>query len=106
MGEWRGRWTGLLQCLSLCGRALVLNQLVLSLLWHWLNTLSPVPGILARLHRTALEFFWPGLHWVSAGVLSLPLEKGGQDLVCLRSQVHVFRLQALQRLLCGAGTPA
>ncbi|CAM5096506.1 unnamed protein product [Natator depressus] len=54
----------------------------------------------------ALEFFWPGLHWVSAGVLSLPLEEGGHGLVCLRSQVHVFCLQALQRLLYGAGSLA
>ncbi|CAM4564264.1 unnamed protein product, partial [Caretta caretta] len=31
---------------------------------------------------------------------------GGQGLKCLRTQVHVFRLQALQRLLYGAGSPA
>ncbi|CAM5120777.1 unnamed protein product, partial [Eretmochelys imbricata] len=56
----------------------------------------------------ALEFVWPGLHWVSAGVLRLPLEEGGQGQgqVCLRSQVHVFHPQALQRLLHGAGSLA
>ncbi|CAM4554375.1 unnamed protein product [Caretta caretta] len=52
-----------------------------------------------------LEFFWPGLHWFSAGVLHLPLEEGGQGLKCLHTQVHVFRLQALKRLLYGAGSP-
>ncbi|CAM4581972.1 unnamed protein product [Caretta caretta] len=106
VGEQLQRWTGLLWSLSLEGRALVLNQLFLSMVWHWLNTLSPAPGILAQLRRTALEFFWPGLHWVSAGVLSLPLEEGGQGLVCLHSQVHIFCLQALQRLLYGAGSQA
>ncbi|CAM5120259.1 unnamed protein product [Natator depressus] len=69
VGERLRRGTGLFRCLSLRGRALVLNQLVLSMLWHRLNTLSPAPRILARLQRMALEFFWPGLHWVSAGAL-------------------------------------
>ncbi|CAM5159861.1 unnamed protein product [Natator depressus] len=101
------RWTGLLQCLSLRGRALVLNQLVLSMLWHWLNTLVlvPAPGFLANLRTSILELFWPELHWVSAGVLHLPLEEGRQGLKCLRTQVQVFHLQALQRLLYGAGSP-
>ncbi|CAM4589543.1 unnamed protein product [Caretta caretta] len=83
VGDWLRRWTGLLWYLSLWGRALVFNQLVLFVLWHRLNTLSSAPGILAQLQRLALEFFWPGLHWISTGVLSLPLEEGGQDLVCL-----------------------
>ncbi|CAM4635041.1 unnamed protein product [Lepidochelys olivacea] len=100
------KWTGLLRCLSLRGRVLVLNQLVLSMLWYWLNTLVPAPGFLATLRTLILEFFWSGLHWVPAGVLHLPLEEGGQGLKCLHAQVHVFCLQALQRLLYGAGTPA
>ncbi|CAM5114430.1 unnamed protein product [Eretmochelys imbricata] len=33
------KWTRLLRCLSLRGRTLVLNQLVLSMLWYRLNTL-------------------------------------------------------------------
>ncbi|CAM5104746.1 unnamed protein product [Natator depressus] len=86
--------------------ALVLNQLVLSMLWYRLNTLVPAPDFLANLRKLILEFFWSGLHWVSAGVLHLPLEEGGQGLKCLRTQVHVFPLQALQRLLYGAGSPA
>ncbi|CAM4698994.1 unnamed protein product [Lepidochelys kempii] len=97
-------WTGLLRCLSLQGRALVLNHLVLSMLCYWLNTLVPAPGFLAKLQKAILEFFWPRMHWVSAGVLRLPLEEGGQGLKCLRTQVHVFHLQALQRLLYGAGS--
>ncbi|CAM5154972.1 unnamed protein product [Natator depressus] len=43
------KWTGLLRCLSLRGRALVLNQLVLSMLWYRLNTLVPAPGFLTNL---------------------------------------------------------
>ncbi|CAM4605598.1 unnamed protein product, partial [Lepidochelys olivacea] len=93
------KWTRLLRCLSLRGRALVLNQLVLSTLWYRLNTLAPAPGFLSHLRRLILEFFWSGLHWAPVGVLHLPLKEGGQGLKCLYTQVRVFRLQALQRLL-------
>ncbi|CAM4371397.1 unnamed protein product [Caretta caretta] len=85
---------------------LVPSQLVLSMLWYWLNTLVPAQGFLAHLWTSFLEFFWTELHWVSAWVLHLPLEEGGQGLKCLHTQVHVFRLQVLQRLLYGAGSPA
>ncbi|CAM5113518.1 unnamed protein product [Eretmochelys imbricata] len=100
------KWTGLLLCLSLRGRALVLNQLVLSMLWYRLNTLVPAPGFLTNLRTSVLGFFWSGTHWAPVGVLHLPLKEGGQDLKCLRTQVRVFPLQALQRLLYGAGSSA
>ncbi|CAM5134013.1 unnamed protein product, partial [Eretmochelys imbricata] len=98
------KWTRLLRCLSLRGRALVLNQLVLSTLWYQLNTLAPAPGFLTNLRTSILEFFWSGMHWVPVGVLHLPLKEGGQGLKCLHTQVRVFRLQALQRLLYSAGS--
>ncbi|CAM5093650.1 unnamed protein product, partial [Natator depressus] len=80
------KWTRLLRCLSLRGRALVLNQLVLSTLWYRLNTLAPAPGFLSHLRRLILEFFWSGLHWAPVGVLHLPLKEGGQGLKCLYTQ--------------------
>ncbi|CAM4691911.1 unnamed protein product, partial [Lepidochelys kempii] len=98
--------TGLLRCLSLRGRALVLNQLVLSMLWYWLNTLAPAPGFLTNLRTSILGFFWSGMHWAPVGVLHLPLKEGGQGLKCLHTQVRIFRLQTLQRLLYGAGSLA
>ncbi|CAM4393604.1 unnamed protein product, partial [Caretta caretta] len=100
------RWTRLLRCLSLRGRALVLNQLVLSTLWYRLNTLAPAPGFLTHLRRLILEFFWSGMHWAPVGVLHLPLKEGGQGLKCLYTQVRVFRLQALQRLFYSARSSA
>ncbi|CAM5115932.1 unnamed protein product [Natator depressus] len=98
------KWTRLVRCLSLRGRALVLNQLVLSTLWYQLNTMVPAPGFLTNLRTSILEFFWSGMHWAPVGVLHLPLKEGGQGLKCLHTQVHVFRLQALQRLLYSAGS--
>ncbi|CAM4576146.1 unnamed protein product [Caretta caretta] len=98
------KWMRLLRCLSLRGRALVLNQLVLSMLWYRLNTLAP--GFLTHLRRLILEFFWSGMHWAPVGVLHLPLKEGGQGLKCLYTQVRVFRLQALQRLFYSASSSA
>ncbi|CAM4513391.1 unnamed protein product [Caretta caretta] len=98
------KWKRILRCLSLRGRARVLNQLVLSTLWYRLNTLVPAPGFLTNLQTSILEFFWSGMHWDPVGVLHLPLKEGGQGLKCLHTQVHVFRLQALQRLLYSAGS--
>ncbi|CAM4652607.1 unnamed protein product [Lepidochelys kempii] len=100
------KWTGLLRCLSLRGRALVPNQLVLSKLWYRLNTLVPAPGFLTNLRTSILEFFWSGMHCAPLGILHLALKEGGQGLKCLHTQVCVFRLQALQRLLYSAGSSA
>ncbi|CAM4596665.1 unnamed protein product [Lepidochelys kempii] len=72
------------------------------MLWYRLNTLVPAPGFLTNLRTSILEFFWSGMHW--APVLHLPLKEGGQGLKCLHTQVRVFCLQALQRLLYSAGS--
>ncbi|CAM4595778.1 unnamed protein product [Lepidochelys kempii] len=93
--EWLRKWTRILRCLSLRGRALVLNQLVLSMLWYRLDTSVLALGFLTNLQTPILEFFWSGMHWAPVGVLHLPLKEGGQGLKCLHTQVRVFRLQAL-----------
>ncbi|CAM4697222.1 unnamed protein product [Lepidochelys kempii] len=69
-----------------------------------MNSLAPAPGFLTHLRRLILEFFWSGMHWAPVGVLHLPLKEGGQGLKCLYTQIRVFRLQALQRLLYSAGS--
>ncbi|CAM5125730.1 unnamed protein product [Natator depressus] len=46
------------------------------------------------------------MHWAPVGVLPLTLKEGGQGLKCLHTQVCVFHLQALQRLLYNAGSSA
>ncbi|CAM5144800.1 unnamed protein product [Eretmochelys imbricata] len=44
------------------------------------------------------------MHWAPVEVLHLPLKERGQGLKCLHTQVRVFHLQALQRLLYSAGS--
>ncbi|CAM4709446.1 unnamed protein product [Caretta caretta] len=74
------------------------------MLWYRLNTLVLAPGFLTNLRTSILGFFWSGTHWAPVGILHLPLREGGQGLKCLHTQVRVFRLQALQRLLYCAGS--
>lgn len=52
--EWLQTCAGLLQCLFLHGKALVTNQLILSMLWHCLNTLAMPLQLLASLQRWTL----------------------------------------------------
>nr|P14381.1 RecName: Full=Transposon TX1 uncharacterized 149 kDa protein; AltName: Full=ORF 2 [Xenopus laevis]AAA49976.1 ORF2 [Xenopus laevis] len=100
-----GKWKGFAKVLSMRGRALVINQLVASQIWYRLICLSPTQEFIAKIQRRLLDFLWIGKHWVSAGVSSLPLKEGGQGVVCIRSQVHTFRLQQIQRYLYADPSP-
>ena len=94
------RWTGLLRVLSYRARVLVINQLITSMLWYRLVTLTPPPDFVLNIQRTVVRFFWDNrLHWIPVEVLKLPIGEGGQALVCVRTQVATFRLQTLQRYL-------
>ena len=95
-----GRWSGLLGVLSFRGRVLVINQLVASMLWYRLATLVPPSIFVTAIQKKLVDFFWGNRkHWISAAVLSLPLEEGGQSLVCVRTQVAALRLRTLRRYM-------
>ncbi|MGH0142662.1 UNVERIFIED_CONTAM: hypothetical protein FKN15_069841 [Acipenser sinensis] len=96
-----GRWRWLLPQLSYRGRALIINNLVASTLWHRLVCLEPPQGLMEEVQKVMLDFFWDGLHWLRKGVLYLPREKGGQGVMDVSSRVSAFRLQSVQRLLYG-----
>ena len=78
------------------------NQFPLLIVLHAIRWSSDSFSVLSFV---LAEFFWAGQHWVSAAVLSLPLAEGGQGLVCIKSQVHTFRLQTLQRFLYADPAP-
>nr|BAC82603.1 pol-like protein [Takifugu rubripes] len=94
------KWKWLLPRMSYRGRTLVPNNLVVSVLWHRLNCLEPPSGLLAQVQRV-LNFFWNGIYWVHQGVLYLPREEGGQDLIHPASRTATFRIQFVQRFLTG-----
>ncbi|KAK5933249.1 hypothetical protein CgunFtcFv8_013744 [Champsocephalus gunnari] len=97
------KWRWLLPQLSYRGRALVVNHLVASSLWHKLIVLAPPPGLVKELQRCLVNFFWSGQHWLKASVLYLPVAEGGQGLIDIQSRTAAFRLQTAQRLLYGSG---
>ncbi len=92
------RWTWILPQLSYRGRALVVNNLIASMLWHRFTVVEP-PDSLREVQRKLVNFFWGGSHWTKAAVLFLPVVEGGQGLIDLHSRVTAFRLQTVQRLL-------
>ena len=97
-------WKWLLPRLSYRGRVLVINNLVAGSLWHRLQVLVPPTGLLERIKKLLVDFFWSGHHWRKEATLYLPVTEGGQGLVDIGSRVVAFRLQAAQRLLYGPPT--
>ncbi|TWW77693.1 Transposon TX1 uncharacterized 149 kDa protein ORF 2 [Takifugu flavidus] len=69
-------------------------------------TVLPSPaGLIERVQKLIVDFFWSGQHWLRSAVLYLPVQEGGQGLVDIASRVTAFRLQAAQRLLYSLGVP-
>ncbi|TWW77612.1 Transposon TX1 uncharacterized 149 kDa protein ORF 2 [Takifugu flavidus] len=99
------KWKWLLPQLSYRGRVLIANNLVASTLWHRLTVLPSPAGLIERVQKLIVDFFWSGQHWLRSAVLYLPVQEGGQGLVDIASRVTAFRLQAAQRLLYSFGVP-
>ena len=95
------RWSWLLPSMSYRGRALIINNLVSSSLWHRLACVDPPPNLLSKIQAMLLNSFWDKLHWIPQAVLCLPKDEGGQGLVHLASRGAAFRLQFIQGLLYG-----
>ena len=55
------RWSWLLPRMSYRGRALIINNLVSSSLWHRLACVDPPPNLLSKM---LVNFFWDKLHWI------------------------------------------
>lgn len=100
------KWKWLLPQLSYRGRALIINNLVASALWHKLACVEPPNGLLSSIQKDMVNFFWDKLHWVPQAVLFLPKEDGGQGLIDLVSRKDTYRLQFVQRLLTAPNAQA
>ncbi len=93
------RWMWVLPKLSYRGRALVVNNLVASMIWHKLIVLNPPNNVVSGIQRNVINFIWSGYHWTKAAVLFLPVNEGGHGLMDIQSRIMTFRIQAVQRLL-------
>lgn len=96
-----GRWRWLLPRMSYRGRAIIINNLVASTLWHCLAVLEPPSILLGKLQSFIVDFFWYKLHWIPQSFLFLLKEDGGQGLVHLASRKSAFRIQFQQSFLYG-----
>ncbi|KAI4877182.1 hypothetical protein NFI96_027554, partial [Prochilodus magdalenae] len=100
------RWRWILPQLSYRGRALVVNNLAASMLWHRVTVLDPPMDLITPVQKALVNFFWDGHHWLPPGVLYLALAEGGQGLIQVAARIRAMRLQTVQKLLFGEeGTP-
>lgn len=58
------RWKWLLPRMSYRGRALMINNLVPSFLWHRVFVVDPPSGLLSWVQTVIVDFFWDRLHWL------------------------------------------
>ncbi len=93
------RWKWVLPKLSYRGRALVVSNLVASMIWHKMIVLNPPNNVVSGIQRNVINFFWSGYHWTKAAVLFLPVNEGEHGLMDIQSPIMTFRIQAVQRLL-------
>lgn len=52
------RWKWILPKMYFRGRALIINNLVASSLWHRLSVLEPPEGVLGKIQVKMIHFFW------------------------------------------------
>ena len=97
------KWKWLLPQLSYRGRALVVNNLVASMLWHRFSVLPPPASMVRDIQRTLVDFFWTGQHWIRAAALYLPVEEGGQGLIDIASRTMAYRIKTAKRFLYDCG---
>lgn len=93
------RWKWIQPQLSYRGRALVVNNLTASMLWHRFTVVEPPDALVKEIQRRLVQFFWGGFHWTRSAVLFLPVAEGGQGLIDICSRLTAFRLQTVQRFL-------
>ena len=92
-------WSGLQKVMSLRGKTLLIKQFIIPKLIFKISCISIPEEFLVEMQRKLLDYFWNGKHWVFLGILSLPLDEGGQSFLCLRSHYDTYRLKTIQRFL-------
>ena len=94
MASWKGR------NLSFQGKALIINALALSQIWH-LCTVFSMPGwVAARLDKAIWPFFWGGKRdLVARRSVYGPKFAGGFGVVDFRTKANALRLQWIRRFL-------
>ena len=85
--------------LSVAGRALIINALLLSRLWHVLRVHSPTQSWIKKLRTAIRGFALPFKPCPSMDTAELPKKKGGLGIINVRKQETIFHITILQHLL-------
>ena len=82
---------------SIKGRSLVANSLLLSKLWHALRIIVPELNWLDQCRRLIQKYVAPNYPTIAWSTLCLPKNKGGVSLIDIRSQHKALHMIHLQR---------
>ena len=92
--------------LSLKGRTLVLNTLVLSKVWYLATVIAPPPNESKVLIRAVVDFFWQlstrenqCIDPIQRKILYQPLNKGGMNLKDVDLQVKALQLKFIKNIV-------
>ena len=87
--------------LSLRGRALVCNTLVLSKTWHVARVYTPNKQQCARLLAICAKYIWQNEHEkIARDILSIPIAKGGLNLLPILDQALSLQISDMLRITC------
>jgi len=102
------RWKPLFRHLSFKGRAILINSLAASKLWHRLHVFTPPPALVRRLQKFFVDVVWlDAKHWLRPEALALHPDDGGLGLADVATKISCFRVQYLKDLFySGSDHPA
>jgi exonuclease III len=90
--------------LSFTGKANIVNVMALSKLWYSVSSAVMPPVYIRKLNSVIFKYFWhPNqMELVSRNTLLHNKLQGGFNMVDIKSKIHSFRLQHIQKLIAGS----
>lgn len=92
--------------LSYKGRALVINGLLTSVIWHIATTTHIPDDVIQDLERIIYKFFWnKKAPLLNRDILALPCSEGGFNIQRIKTKIQALRINTLKRLLLPGTSP-
>jgi len=96
--------------LSLTGRILVANQVLLASMWYLVASWNPNPRMCSQVHGVVRNFIWGGKVAPSGAkvkwdTLTLPIAKRGLGIIDPKTQLEALLAKLLVRGLAPGGEP-
>jgi hypothetical protein len=96
--------------LSLAGRILIANQVLMASMWYMVASWNPNPKMCSQVRGVVRNFIWggkdaPSRAKVKWDTLTLPIAKGGMGIIDPKTQSEVLLTKLLVRGLAPSGEP-